>query len=108
MWTKVVLEIGFSAGPVALDEQIARRVAEAGCQHCGGPLHRADYERKPRGAHLPVAGEAFRTRFSLCCGTEGCCKRALPPSVRFTEHKTASLRSLPVLAGLHHDCQLAA
>jgi hypothetical protein len=87
MWTKVVLDSGFFAGLVALDEQIARRVAEAGCQHCGGPLHRADYERKPRGAHLAVAGEAFRTRFSLCCGTEGCRKRALPPSVRFLGHR---------------------
>jgi len=66
-----------------LDEQIARQVAAAGCPKCGGPLHRADYARKPRGARIAPAGEAFVLRFSLCCGREGCRRRAMPPSVRF-------------------------
>jgi len=41
------------------------------------------YERKPRGGYIAEAGEAFGLRYSLCCGREGCRKRALPPSLRF-------------------------
>jgi len=66
-----------------VDLGIAEAVAAARCPHCGGPLHRADYERKPRGALIAAAGEAFTRRFSLCCGRPGCRRRALPPSVRF-------------------------
>jgi hypothetical protein len=65
------------------DRQIAEAVAAAGCRHCGGPLHQGNYERKPRGGNIADAGEAFRLRHSLCCGREGCRKRALPPSLRF-------------------------
>jgi len=68
---------------MAWDEELARRVASAGCPHCCGPLHRANYERKPRGALIAEAGEAFRLRHSLCCGREGCRRRSLPPSLRF-------------------------
>jgi hypothetical protein len=65
------------------DRQIAEAVAAAGCRHCGGPLHQGNYERKPRGGYVAGAGEAFTLRHSLCCGREGCRKRALPPSLRF-------------------------
>jgi hypothetical protein len=65
------------------DEEVARRVAAAGCPRCDGPLHRGDYDRKPRGALIAPAGEEFVRRFSLCCGREGCRKRATPPSLRF-------------------------
>jgi hypothetical protein len=65
------------------DEGVARRVAAEGCPRCEGPLHRGDYARKPRGALIAPAGEAFVVRFSLCCGREGCRKRATPPSLRF-------------------------
>lgn len=65
------------------DRQIAESVAAAGCRHCGGPLHQGNYKRKPRGGNIAEAGEAFRLRYSLCCGREGCRKRALPPSLRF-------------------------
>jgi len=65
---------------VRLDEEIARKTRGSGCQHCGGPLHRADYPRKPRG-DLGEAEQAFETRWSFCCGR--CRKRATPPSVRF-------------------------
>jgi hypothetical protein len=66
-----------------LDAAIAAAVASGGCAACGGPLHRGDYARKPRGALLAAAGEAFVVRFSLCCGRDGCRQRALPPSLRF-------------------------
>jgi hypothetical protein len=66
-----------------VDEAVAAAVAAGGCRHCAGPLHRGDYRRKPRGALVATAGEAFTTRHSLCCGRRGCRKRALPPSLRF-------------------------
>ena len=65
---------------VRLDAEIAGKTRGMGCQRCGGPLHRADYPRKPRG-DLGEAEEAFGTRWSFCCGW--CRRRATPPSVRF-------------------------
>ncbi len=73
----------FFAKLLDLDEKIARQVKVAGCQRCGGPLHRADYVRKPRGAAIAAAGEAFSLRHSLCCGSRRCRRRTLPPSLRF-------------------------
>jgi hypothetical protein len=66
-----------------LDAEIARHVAAARCPWCKGPLHQSNYERKPRGALLAEAGEAFSLRHSLCCGRPGCRRRSLPPSLRF-------------------------
>jgi hypothetical protein len=66
-----------------VDGQIARWVARLGCRFCTGPLHQSNYRRKPRGAQVAEAGEAFVLRYSLCCGREGCRRRTLPPSLRF-------------------------
>lgn len=77
------LEREFFALLTEQDRQIAARVAAAGCPRCGGPLYRGDYDRKPRGAQIAPEGETFVRRFSLCCGREGCRKRATPPSLRF-------------------------
>lgn len=79
------LDLGgeFFALLVQVDVEVTRRIAAAGCPRCEGPLHRSDYDRKPRGAQIAPAGESFVRRFSLCCGREGCRKRATPPSVRF-------------------------
>ena len=65
------------------DASIAATVASQGCPSCGGPLHVANYERKPRGGVFAVAGEGFSLRHSLCCGRRGCRQRVLPPSLRF-------------------------
>ena len=73
----------FFEGLMAIDEAIVERAAEEPCRDCGGPLHRADYPRKPRGGQLAGAAELFGRRFSLCCGRDGCRRRATPPSVRF-------------------------
>jgi hypothetical protein len=77
------LEEEFFAKLVEFDEKVAAAVAAQRCSHCGGPLYRSDYPRKPRGGLIAEAGEAFFVRFSLCCGREGCRKRATPPSLRF-------------------------
>jgi len=73
----------FFALLVRADEAMTQRVAAEGCPRCRGPLHRSDYARKPRGALIAPSGEAVVRRFSLCCGREGCRKRATPPSVLF-------------------------
>lgn len=70
-----------------IDEAIARAVALGGCVLCGGPLHRSDYDRKPRGAHIAPEGEQRLRRFSLCCGRKGCRKRNTPPSLRFLSRR---------------------
>jgi len=83
MFDEIELGIEFFEGLLAVDEAIVRQAAEEACRFCGGPLHRGDYPRKPRGGVLGPCGEAFCQRFSLCCGREGCRRRATPPSVRF-------------------------
>ena len=60
-----------------LDRRQALETKSGGCP-CGGPLHDATWQRKPRGVDLP---EALCTRWGLCCGK--CRKRKLPPSVLF-------------------------
>lgn len=75
-------EARFAQALLELDEQITTRTGARGCPRCGGPLHRADYRRKPRGGPCASAPE-LSLRHSLCCGREGCRRRRQPPSVRF-------------------------
>jgi|688.fasta_scaffold109312_1 hypothetical protein len=83
MFDQVELDGEFFAGLARADAEIAEVVRGSGCRLCGGRLHRGDYLRKPRGALLATAGEAFAVRFSFCCGREGCRRRTTPPSLRF-------------------------
>lgn len=53
--------------------------------HCGGELHRANFQRKPRGGAVAVDAEVYR--FSFCCNQEECRKRHTSPSVRFLGRK---------------------
>jgi len=77
------LGLEFFEGLEKVDGAIAAAVAAGGCLHCGGPLHRGNYLRKPRGGLMADAGEGSTLRHSLCCGRRGCRKRSLPPSLRF-------------------------
>lgn len=83
MFDPFELGIEFFEGLTAIDVAIVERAARESCRDCGGPLHRGDYPRKPRGGLVGAAAEAFGRRFSLCCGRDGCRHRATPPSVRF-------------------------
>lgn len=65
-----------------IDLELADKQRQRGCNHCGGPLHLAPYERKPRGGP-PTLPEEYAIRLSLCCGREGCRKRCLPGSSLF-------------------------
>jgi hypothetical protein len=83
MFDQIELGSEFFEKLTAIDEAIVKSVAAQRCEQCGGPLHRGDYPRKPRGGLADAALAAFTRRFSLCCGREGCRRRATPPSVRF-------------------------
>ena len=83
MLLDLLLDVDFFSGLTAFDADIARQVAARRCRFCGGPLHQANYRRKPRGALLAMAGEGLAVRHSLCCGRRGCRRRALPPSLRY-------------------------
>ena len=63
-----------------LDEDLAADARRAGCA-CGGVLHSAHYERKPRGGPR-VLGPEHAVRFSFCCALEGCRQRTTPASLR--------------------------
>ena len=70
---------------LTVDEDLAEETRKQGCP-CGGRLHSANYQRKPRGtpSQLP---EPQRLRLSFCCDRDGCRKRVTPPSVRFLGRK---------------------
>ena len=54
MFDPIELGCEFFEGLTAVDGAIVERVAEEPCRDCGGPLHRGDYPRKPRGGLLAV------------------------------------------------------
>ena len=63
-----------------IDLDLANQTRAAGCP-CGGQLHSANYDRKPRGCAAAIAIDDYAVRFSFCC--DRCRKRSTPPSVRF-------------------------
>lgn len=65
---------------------MAADVQSAGCPHCGGRLHVADYPRKPRGVRSALDA-SYQSRLSFCCAADGCRRRTTPPSVRFLGRK---------------------
>jgi hypothetical protein len=65
-----------------IDMDLGRQHQQGGCAYCNGPLHQANYMRKPRGGPDGIPEECC-LRLSLCCGRQGCRRRSLPPSVRF-------------------------
>jgi hypothetical protein len=69
-----------------IDDDLATKTREAGCQYCGGRLDVADYPRVPR---APAAGldASWESRRSFCCSVDGCRRRSTPPSVRFLGRK---------------------
>lgn len=66
---------------LTIDQGFAEEARADGCL-CGGRLHRADYDRKPRGGPSDL-GLEYGKRLSFCCALEGCRSRKTPPSVRF-------------------------
>ena len=78
MCQSVLRDPTFFASLFRIDLDHAATIRLQGCS-CGGPLHQANYERKPRG--VPSGGAMETTRISFCCGD--CRLRYTPASVRF-------------------------
>jgi hypothetical protein len=79
-----------------IDGDLAEQTHLGGCWFCHAALHRADYDRKPRG------GPQWDLRFSFCCSREGCRRRCTPASVRFLGRRIyAGLVVVLVSAMLH-------
>lgn len=70
----------FFAFLLMADLTAAEDVRCGGCPVCGGPLHVANFPRKPRGGPDGLEAE-HDLRLSFCCGV--CRRRATPRSLRF-------------------------
>ena len=64
-----------------IDQEFAAETRAGRCPGCAGPLHVADYPRKPRGCPSAVR-EEYSRRLSFTCGR--CDARTTSPSVRFS------------------------
>jgi hypothetical protein len=64
-----------------IDAEFASATRQKRCPGCAGPLHVADFPRKPRGCP-PAVREDYSWRLSFTCGH--CDARATSPSVRFS------------------------
>lgn len=82
-----------------IDEDLADQERHKRCPFCNSPLHFSNYLRKPRGGpeNLP---EEIRIRHSLCCSSESCRRRVLPPSCRFLGRKVYFKVSILVMLTL--------
>jgi hypothetical protein len=63
-----------------IDQEFAAETRAGRCPGCTGPLHVADYPRKPRGCPAAVR-EEYSRRLSFTCGR--CDARSTSQSVRF-------------------------
>jgi hypothetical protein len=63
-----------------IDAEFAAQTRQSRCSTCEGPLHVADFPRKPRGCPAAVR-EEYSRRLSFTCGW--CDQRSTPQSVRF-------------------------
>lgn len=80
MYAEALRDPAFFLFLLRIDEEFATETHRGGCRYCGGPLHVADFPRKPRGCPA-TAVEEYSWRFSFTCGR--CDKRATSASVRF-------------------------
>ncbi len=82
MYQAVLADAKFHEQLLAFDRDLSATARAARCWRCGGALHSASYDRKPRGGPAGL-GPEYAERFSFCCAVDGCRKRTTPPSLRF-------------------------
>jgi hypothetical protein len=54
---------------LVFDRDLAAAARAARCGICGGALHSAPYDRKPRGGPAGL-GQKYAQRFSFCCAVK--------------------------------------
>lgn len=100
LYEKFIHSVRFHKLLVMFDHDLARTARAQGCP-CGGRLHAADYERKPKG--VPAnARELYCERLSLCCANRGCRKRTTPPSLRFLGRRVYVAVTVMVISVMVH------
>ena len=82
VYQAVLADAKFHEQLLVFDRDLAASARAARCWLCGGALHAASYDRKPRGCPGGLCPEYVK-RFSFCCAVDGCRKRTTPPSLRF-------------------------
>jgi hypothetical protein len=82
VYQAVLADAKFHEKLLDFDRDLAASARAARCWLCGGALHSAPYDRKPRGCP-PGLSRDYAERFSFCCAVDGCRKRTTPPSLRF-------------------------
>jgi len=101
LYQELITDSRFHQLLLAFDRDIAAACRATGCLLCGGPLHSAQFPRKPRG--LPAGlGEDYNLRFSFCCSLEACRKRATPSSLRFLGRKVYVAVVVTLISAMEH------
>lgn len=98
MYQKLVSNASLPRVLRQVDRLFAEERAKAGCEWCGGVLHRAEYPRKPRGHWW--FGRECTTRESYCCAQ--CRRRTTPPSVLFFGRRWYVAPVVVLVAALVH------
>ena len=80
MYVSVLHDPAFFRFLTQIDAQLAAEARQRRCPGCAGPLHVADFPRKPRGCPASVRQE-YSSRLCFTCGR--CEARTTPASVRF-------------------------
>lgn len=98
----IVSATSFHALLWQIDLDLLAQAQAAGCPHCGGVLHRADYPRKPWGVDARIRGY-YERRLSLCCERDGCRCRVTPATVRFLGRRRYTAIMMVLLSALSHS-----
>ena len=101
MYATLLADTRFHDFLLACDRDLADDCRAEGCEACSGPLHVANYSRKPRGRACRLGPEHDR-RFSFCCAVDGCRSRETPASLRFLGRRVYVAAIVVLIAILQH------
>ncbi len=101
MYQAVLADARFYEQLLVFDRDLSATARAARCWRCGGVLHSASYDRKPRGCPAGL-GEEYAERFSFCCAVDGCRKRTTPPSLRFLGRKVYLATVVTLISAMRH------
>ena len=101
MYATLLADTRFHDLLLACDRDLAEDCRAEGCEACSGPLHVANYNRKPRGRPCRLEPEHDR-RFSFCCAVDGCRGRETPASLRFLGRRVYVAAIVVLIAILQH------
>jgi hypothetical protein len=101
VYQAVLADAKFHEQLLVFDRDLAASTRAARCWLCGGALHSASYDRKPRGCPGGL-GQEYAERFSFCCAVDGCRKRMTPPSLRFLGRKIYLATVVTLISAMLH------